>query len=97
MLNLKRPRLALLVVVMWFGFVLAAFLTAYSGLFAVLAAVATAALFFFPIRYDSRQQVAEKARTPLTAARSPLLLWGLLVVLFIGFCVLIFGFGRLAD
>lgn len=94
MLNLKQPRLALLVVLLWLGAVLGALFSAYQGLFAVVAAVATAALFFFPIRYDARDVVAEKARTPLTAARSPLLLWGLLVVLFLGFCALVFGFGR---
>lgn len=92
MLNLKQPRLALVMVLLWLGFVLAAFFTVYPGLFAVLAAVATAALFLFPIRYDARNVVAEKARTPLTAARSPLLLWGILVVLFLGFCALVFGF-----
>jgi hypothetical protein len=94
MLNLKQPRLALVMVLLWLGAVLAALFSAYSGLFAVVAALATAALFFFPIRYDSRDVVAEKARTPLTAARSPLLLWGLLVVLFLGFCALVFGFGQ---
>jgi MFS superfamily sulfate permease-like transporter len=94
MLNQKHPMLALSVVLLWLGTVLAALFSAYHGLFAILAAVATVALFFFPIRYDSRQQVAEKAGTPLTAARSPLLLWGLLVAFFIGFCALIFGFGR---
>lgn len=92
MLNLKQSRLALLVVMLWFGFVLAAFFTAYPGLFAVLAAVATAALFFFPIRYDARDVVVEKASMPLTVATSPLLLWGLLVVLFLCFCALVFGF-----
>lgn len=92
MLNLKRPRLALVVVMLWFGFVLAAFLTPYKGLFAVLAAVATAALFFFPIRYDARDVVADKTRMPLTAATSPLLLWSILVVLFLGFCALVLGF-----
>ena len=94
MLNLKQPRLALVMVLLWLGAVLAAFFSAYPGLFAVVAALATAALFFFPIRYDARDVVAEKARTPLTAARSPLLLWGLLVVLFLGFCALVFGFGQ---
>lgn len=92
MLNLKQPRLALMLVLLWLGAVPAAFFTAYPGLFAVLAAVATAALFLFPIRYDARDVVAEKARTPLTAATSPLLLWGMLVVLFLGFCALVFGF-----
>ena len=71
---------------------LAALFSANPGLFSVVAALATAALFFFPIRYDARDVVAEKARTPLTAATSPLLLWGLLVVLFLGFCALVFGF-----
>ncbi len=93
MLNQKHPKLALTAVLLWLGTVLAALFSAYHGLFAILAAVATAALFFFPFRYDSRQQVAEKAGTPLTAARSPLLLWGLLVALFLGFCMLVFGFG----
>jgi hypothetical protein len=91
MLNLKQPRLALVVVMIWLGAVMAALFSAYPGAFAVMAALATAALFFFPIRYDARHVVAEKARLPLTVARSPLLLWGLLALLFFGFCALVFG------
>lgn len=92
MLNLKHPHAALVVVLIWLGAMLGAFFTAYQGWFAVFAALATAALFFFPIRYDSRQVVAEKAKTPLTAAQSPLMLWGMLLVLLLAFCAIVFGF-----
>lgn len=60
------------VIVVWLSSFILIFATPYKGLFVVVTAVATVALFLFPIRYANRKQVSETAQKDLSLLGSPL-------------------------
>jgi len=60
------------VMVVWLSCFISIFATPYKGLFVVVTAVATVALFFFPIKYANRETVRETAQKDLSFLGSPL-------------------------
>ncbi|SEH94061.1 hypothetical protein SAMN05660691_02275 [Rheinheimera pacifica] len=61
-----------LVILVWLSSFISIFATPYKGLFVVVTAVATVALFFFPIKYANRETVCETAQKDLSFLGSPL-------------------------
>lgn len=74
-----------LVIVVWLSSFISIFATPYKGLFVVVTAIATVALFFFPIKYANR----ETAQKDLSFLVSPFPYLIVIFLVIVGF--LLFG------
>ncbi|OFC70413.1 hypothetical protein [Alteromonas confluentis] len=64
--------LRILIAVFWLISFIAIFATPFPGYFAVITAMITVAVFFFPISYGSREEVQLSSQTPLKMIASPI-------------------------
>ena len=78
-----------LVILVWLSSFISIFATPYKGLFVVVTAVATVALFFFPIKYANRETVRETAQKDLSFLVSPFPYLIVIFLVIVGF--LLFG------